>query len=393
VAVIGCGWWSTYTHIPGLKEYEHADLVALCDADEARLRAAAERYGVDKTYRSVDDLLAGERLDAAVVATYHATHYEVARKCLDAGLHVMIEKPMVLEAAQGRDLLERARARGREIVVGYPWHYTTIARRARELVTSGQLGPVQFVASLFASMVVEFYRGNPEAYRPVFQYPVTGPSRRTYSDASLAGGGQGHLQVTHAAGLLFFVTGLRAARVGAFMERFDVPVDLVDAISARFAPAGYPAGGGMAYPGAVGVVGSTGNIGVGDGGQHDLRVYCRDGYVLLDMAGGTLTVKRHDGAPSGLETAPSGLETAPSGLETAPPGLETAPEELGRLDPDDRYPRFATARNLVDVVLGRAPNGSPGEVGLRTVELLEAAYRSAAQGGAPVAVEDARVAP
>jgi predicted dehydrogenase len=358
VAVIGCGWWSTYTHIPGLSEYEHADLVALCDADAVRLRAAAERYGLAKSYTSVDDLLAGERLDAAVVATYHATHYEVARKCLDAGLHVMIEKPMVLEAAQGRDLLERARAGGREIVVGYPWHYTATARRARELVTSGQLGPVQFVASLFASMVVEFYRGNPEAYRPVFGYPVTGPTQRSYSDASLAGGGQGHLQVTHAAGLLFFVTGLRAARVGASMERFDVPVDLVDAISLRFAP-------GSGYPGAVGVVGSTGNIGVGDGGQHDLRVYCRDGYVLLDMIGGTLTVKRHDGAA----------------------------EQLGPLDPDDRYPRFATARNLVDVVLGRAPNGSPGEVGLRTVELLDAAYRSAAQQGTPVAVEDARVAP
>lgn len=373
VAVVGCGWWSTYTHIPGLKEYGPADLVALCDHDEARLEAAAERYGVGRTYTSVDDLLARERLDAAVVATYHATHYEVARKCLDAGLHVMIEKPMVLEAAHGRDLLERAQAQGREIVVGYPWHYTATARRARELVTSGQLGPVQFVASLFASMVVEFYRGNPEAYRPVFQYPVTGPTQRSYSDARLAGGGQGHLQVTHAAGLLFFVTGLRAARVGAFMERFDVPVDLVDAISVRFAPAsGYPAEGGVEYPGAVGVVGSTGNIGVGDGGQHDLRVYCRDGYVLLDMVGGTLTVRRHDGPPA---------------------GLETAIEELGPLDPDDRYPRFATARNLVDVVLGQAPNGSPGEVGLRTVELLEAAYRSAAQQGAPVAVEDARVAP
>ena len=357
VAVIGCGWWSTYTHIPRLREYEHADLVALCDPDEARLRAAAERYGVERTYTSLDEMLARERLDGAVVATYHATHYEVASKCLDAGLHVLCEKPMVLEAAQAADLVARARARGRELVVGYPWHYTATARHARELVTSGQLGPVQFAASLFASMVVEFYRGNPEAYRPVFQYPVTGPTKRSYSDAALAGGGQGHLQVTHAAGLLFFVTGLRAARVGAFMERFDVPVDLVDAISVRFAPVD------VGYPGAVGVLGSTGNIGVGDGGQHDLRVYCRDGYVLLDMVAGTLTVKRHDGSA----------------------------EQLGPLDPDDRYPRFATARNLVDVILGRAANGSPGEVGQRTVELLEAAYRSAAQQGAPVAVEDARV--
>src|SRR5207237_1592426 len=151
--------------------------------------------------------------------------------------------------------------------VGYPWHCTPTARRARELIASGDLRPIQFVASLFASMVVEFYRGNPEAYRPVFEYPVTGPTRRTYSDARLAGGGQGHLQVTHSAGLLFFVTGLRAARVAALMERFDVPVDLVDAVSVRF----------EGQPGAVGVLGSTGNLGLGDGGQDALPVRWPDG--------------------------------------------------------------------------------------------------------------------
>lgn len=346
IAVIGAGWWATYTHIPGLQAYPHAELVALCDPDEQRLRAAAARYQVAKTYTDVGDLLRREQLDGAVVAVYHTAHYEVARACLDAGLHVMIEKPMVLEAAQAHDLLARAQHHGREIVVGYPWHYTATARRARELVQSGALGSIQFVSSLFASMVVEFYRGNPEAYRPVFQYPVTGPTARSYSDARLAGGGQGHLQVTHSAGLLFWVTGLRAARVAAVMAHFDVAVDLVDAIGVRFAN------------GAVGMVGSTGNLGVGDPGQHQLGVYCAQGYLLLDMIAGTLTVRRHSGEV----------------------------EQMGPLPEEARYPRFATARNLVDVVLGRDQNHSPGEVGLRCVELLAAAYQSAARDGEPVAV-------
>ena len=108
------------------------------------------------------------------------------------------------------------------------------------------------------------------------------------------------------------------------------------------------------------MLGSTGNLGVGDGGQHDLRVYCANGYLLLDMVAGTLLVRYHDGR-----------------------------EELyGPVPADDRYPRFATARNLVDVICGAAPNGSPGEVGLRCVELLEAAYRSAAHEGRPIAVEE-----
>jgi predicted dehydrogenase len=348
IAVIGAGWWSTYTHLPGLLEYPYADLVTLCDPDEGRLRAAAEHFGIRTTYTGVEEMLRKERLDGAVVAVYHSAHYPVARACLDAGLAIMLEKPMVLEAAHARDLLARARRAGVEIVVGYPWHYTATARRAREVLRSGALGPIQLVSSLFASMVIEFYRGEPEAYRPVFQYPVTGPTERSYSDARLSGGGQGHLQVTHSAGLVFFVTGLRAQRVTAFMERFGLPVDLADAIAVRFAE------------GAVGTLASTGNITAGDSDQHQLKVYAANGYLLLDMSRGTLTIRRHGG--------------------------ET--EEMGPLAPDARYPRFATARNLVDVILGRDENRSPGEVGLRCVELLDAAYQSAAKDGAPVAVEE-----
>lgn len=347
VAVIGTGWWSTYTHIPGLQQNPSAELVALCDPDEARLRNAADRFGIARTYTKVDELLQHEQLDGVVVGVYHSAHYPVARACLEAGLPIMLEKPMVLHAAEGRDLLERAREKGVEIIVGYPWHYTQTARRAREVLQSGTLGPIQLVISIFASMVVEFYRGNPEAYRPVFQYPVTGPSQQTYSDTRIAGGGQGHLQVTHSAGLLFFVTGLRAARVSAFQEAFDLPVDLVDAISVRFAG------------GAVGVLGSTGNIAPGDSDQHELRIYCANGYILLDMSRGSLTIRHHDGTS----------------------------EQLGPLSPDDRYPRFATAANLVDLILGRDINRSPGEVGLRCVELLDAAYRSAAEDGRSIAIE------
>jgi predicted dehydrogenase len=346
IAVIGAGWWSTSTHIPGLLDDPAADVVALCDADEARLRAAADRFGIAGTYTDVGEMLRREQIDGVVIAVYHAAHYEVARACLDAGLPIMLEKPMVLQAAHARDLLERARDNGVEIIVGYPWHYTDTARRARAVIQSGALGPIQFVSSLYASMVVEFYRGNPEAYRPVFQYPVTGPTARSYADASLAGGGQAHLQITHAAGLLFWVTGLRAARVSAFMEQFDVAVDLADAISIRF------------DGGAVGVVGSTGNIGIGDSGQKDLRVYGANGYLILDMIEGTLEIRLHDGTR----------------------------EVIGPLDESARFPRFATAHNLVNLVLGRDHNQSPGEVGLRCVELIEAAYQSAALDGQPVNV-------
>src|SRR3954463_14843553 len=99
IAVIGAGWWSTFTHMPGLLDHPDADIVALCDADDARLRAAADRFGIAHTYTDVGEMLRHEQIDGAVIAVYHAAHYDVARACLDAGVHIMLEKPMVLQAA------------------------------------------------------------------------------------------------------------------------------------------------------------------------------------------------------------------------------------------------------------------------------------------------------
>jgi predicted dehydrogenase len=160
------------------------------------------------------------------------------------------------------------------------------------------------------------------------------------------------LQITHSAGTLFFVTGLQAERVTAFMGNWDVKVDVVDAISARFAPANGQA--------AVGTSGSTGNIGEGDGGQLETGIYCERGYLRLDQGQSSLYVRRHDGRE----------------------------ERFGPEPVENRYPRFATSANLVDVILGRGENGSPGAMGAKVVELLEAAYISAANKGLPVNVAD-----
>ena len=347
IAVIGTGWWSTYTHIPGLRDNPLAELVAICDANPERLQKAADAFPGHATYTNVNDLLAEEELDGVIVAVAHAAHHVVAAACLDAGRHVMLEKPMTLTAADARDLVDRAAAAERELIIGYPWHFTRTAQRAREVITGGDLGEPQHVVNAYASMIIEFLRGNAEAYRPVFDWKVVGPDA-VYNDPRMSGGGEGHLQITHSSGLMFFVSGLRAERVSAVMNNYDLPLDLVDAMSVQF------------EGGAVGVVAGTGNMPTGDAGQLDVRIYCENGYVLLDAIKGHLTITRHDGPT----------------------------EEVSIPNADDTYPRFTTAANLVDVCLGRAPNGSPGTIGLRSVELLDAAYRSAADGGSVVAVSE-----
>src|SRR5262245_61648022 len=93
VAVIGTGWWSTYTHIPGLQANPQAELVAVCDTNPNKLRAAAGAYDIRRTYDNVRTMLDQEALDGVVIATPHATHYCLAKAYLERGLHVLLEKP------------------------------------------------------------------------------------------------------------------------------------------------------------------------------------------------------------------------------------------------------------------------------------------------------------
>lgn len=351
IGIVGAGWWSTTAHLPALKENLDAELVSVADKRPEALAKASQVFGDFKTYTDHREMLAAERLDGVIVCVNHTAHYEVARDCLDAGLHVMLDKPMVLEAKHARDLIERAKTKECELIVGYPWNYTEITRRARQIIQSGELGEIQFVSALFTSMVIEFLRGNDEAYRGSFGYAVTGPGM-AYADPKLSGGGQGHLQVTHSAGALMFVTGLRAEVVTSFMENFGLAVDVADAISVRFQQQN------TTVP--IGILGSTANIGVGDSGHLEIHVYCEKGRIVLEEIQSTLYVRYSDGRE----------------------------EHYGPLPPEQRYPSFAPANNLVDIILGRGKNESPAEVGMHAVELLDAAYRSAAESGRPVRIAD-----
>ena len=344
IAVIGTGWWSTYTHIPALQANPSAALVALCDANPARLQAAAQAYRVERTYTDHQTMLANESLDGIVIATPHATHYQLAKDSLIHSKHVLVEKPMVLYATHAQELVGLATQHGRELIIGYPWHYGPHARRSRELIQSGALGVVQYVSCTFSSHIIELLRGRDGSERDT-TYPVHGPGA-VYSQPHLSGGGMGHLQITHSAGLMFFVTQLRARRVHALMRNHGLPLDLVDVMTVEF------------EGGALGMVGGTGN------GLHrklDLQVHCERGCIDMDMVADTTVVRYSDGRQEALDL----------------PADEMA-----------AYPRFAPAGNLVDIIIGRAENQSPAIIGWRTVELLDAAYRSTQADGQAIAIAD-----
>lgn len=340
IGVIGTGWWSTYAHLPALRADPAVDLVAIADPDAAALRRAGEAFAVAARYADHRQLLDAESLDGVVVATPHASHFAIVKDALERGVGVLVEKPMVLRAAEARRLVEFADQNRLPLIVGYPYHFVPQYAHLRELIAAGRLGRLQLVDGLFASMVLEYYRGNPAAYQSAFGWQVTGPGAATYSDPAVAGGGQAQTQVTHAAALLLWLTGLTPTAVAAAMASFDLQVDLCDALALRFAE------------GAVGTLASTGGIPTPQSAHQQLeyRIYGDAGYALLDAMAGTCAIHAADGTIERLPDVP----------------------------PAERYPKQAPARHLVDVLLGRAENRSPGALGAQVVALLEAAYRSAA---------------
>lgn len=341
IAVIGTGWWATTAHIPALQANPKASLVALADIRADTLDRAARHYGVDRTYTDYRQMLAQEQLDGAVIAVWHAAHYEVARACLERGLHVALEKPMTLTAAHARHLTELSRQHGRQLIIGYPWLYNPHVQRVKEVVSSGQLGRIRYVNNMFASCVISLYRGDDNVHDGLYQYPVTGPGD-VYSDPERSGGGQGHLQVTHSAALMFHMTGLKPVNVLALMNSIDTRVDVVDAMVVAM------------DNGALATVGSAGTLHSG-GPEQELvvQIYCDRGWVDVNIVQRSCTVYYAD----------------------------RSVEELPPLTQEQSYPTSAPADNLVGVITENTPNLSPPETGWRTVELLDAAYRSAADGG------------
>jgi len=234
IGVIGTGWWATRAHLPAIAANPEAELVAIADPDEANRTRAAAVFAPLATYADYSEMLEAEQLDGVVVAVPHTRHFEIARDALRRDLHVLLEKPMVLTSGHARELLRTAAGHGRQIIVGYPWHYNEQVNRARDWIASGAIGDLLYVHSLFASIVWELYRGDIELVADEMGYTVNPTGRDTYGDPALSGGGQGVTQITHSGALLLHMTGLEPATVFAHMHNHDLRVDLVDALSVRF---------------------------------------------------------------------------------------------------------------------------------------------------------------
>lgn len=344
IGFIGAGWWATANHMPLLASRTDVELTAVCRLGADELERVRQAFGfryATEDYRAMLDTV---ELDAVVIATPHSRHYEPARAALERGLHVMCEKPFCLRAEEARDLVALARERGRHLLVPYGWHYKPFIQQAKGWMDAGLVGEVEHVLCHMASPIRRMLRGQ----RWLHEIPggqagemLFEPDPATWSDPEVAGGGYGHAQLSHATGLLFWLTGLRAREVYALMTAPESRVELYDALAVRFAS------------GAIGTVSGAGSVPEDRPFQVDLRIFGSEGMLLLDCERARAEVRRHDGRSETIA-----LEPDAGGYEcNGPPN------------------------NFIDLVLGKSDiNWAPADAAMRSVELLDAAYRSARSG-------------
>jgi len=147
VAVIGAGYWG-----PNLARNFRAspdwDLAAICDLDTDRAQRVADSVGGVPVTSSLDEILADASIDAVAIATPARTHHAIVLAALDAGKHVIVEKPLADTRERGLEMVERARSKGVVLMADHTYCYTPAVLKIRELIADGFLGDILFVDSV-----------------------------------------------------------------------------------------------------------------------------------------------------------------------------------------------------------------------------------------------------
>jgi len=141
IALIGSGYIAHY-HARGLLEQPGVEIRALCSLDGEVAEEFAEKYGIKKVTDEIGSLLGSEEIDAAIICTPNRFHAPFAVDFMEHGHDVFVEKPMALNAAEGRRIIQSAEKNRRIVMVGHMWRFDTEVDYIRQLVQSGRIGSI-----------------------------------------------------------------------------------------------------------------------------------------------------------------------------------------------------------------------------------------------------------
>jgi len=145
--IIGCGGIASYFHIPELREVNEARIVSVSDIKPHRAELTAKKFGVKSWYADYHHLLARDDVEAVVVATPHPTHAQIAIDSMEAGKHVIIQKPMTTSVKDADRIVEAAKRHSSLKAMALPFVYFDLPAfdYAKDLLNKGELGSSRLV--------------------------------------------------------------------------------------------------------------------------------------------------------------------------------------------------------------------------------------------------------
>jgi predicted dehydrogenase len=339
-AVIGAGWYGAQNHIPTLAARPEVALDGVCRLGADELERVRAHFGfafASEDYRAV----LARRPDIVVVSSPHHLHYDHARAAIEAGAHVLCEKPMTLNPVEAWDLVDRARTRGVQLLLVNGYQYLPHLPDIRAAIRAGAIGPIEHAMVSFISATRDVFHGDRglDGWRTTFFRP----ERATWQDPS-RGGGFAWGQMSHAIPLLLWLTDLVPETVSAHAFGREV-VDL--AVSASMRCRG----------GAVASLSGAAAMPQGNRGLMRIFLAGREGMLTAEFDRDWCELRRDDGTVRRFDIADGAWVYHGRGPVDA----------------------------LVDLALGgdRALNRSPGETGATSVGVIAAVLASAVAGGEP----------
>lgn len=147
--VIGCGSIAKYRHIPEYAAEQQVELVAFCDVVKKRAQEVANLYGGD-VYTDYRELLRKAKLDVVSVCTSNKWHSSVSKEALQAGIHVLCEKPLATTVAEAGEMIKIARGNNKILMVGHNQRLMEAHIKAKEILSRGEIGRIYSFRTVFA---------------------------------------------------------------------------------------------------------------------------------------------------------------------------------------------------------------------------------------------------
>ncbi|PPA69844.1 Gfo/Idh/MocA family protein [Jeotgalibacillus proteolyticus] len=203
VGIIGCGSITKHRHFPEYTANPHVEIAAFCDLNEARAKSFADQSEAN-VYTSYKELLSDPSIDAVSVNLPNALHAPVTIDALKAGKHVLCEKPMATSIEEADEMIETAKANGKNLMIGHNQRFVASHEKARTYIQEGKLGNVY-------SFRTAFGHGGPEGWS------VDGRNSWFFEKEKAFIGALGDLGV-HKSDLIRYVFDQDVIEVGGFVD-------------------------------------------------------------------------------------------------------------------------------------------------------------------------------